>query len=224
MAPKEINPDLRCGFRFLMGIAVVVGVLSICVIIFGLEAFFYEDFHKYGGWWSGVFGVLTSLYFLLRANFVPLNHLYIAAFLTLVLSFAACVVDAVGYNFLNSLQTCTNNGNPPVTSGNQDSGYVLAAESCQNEYECDCACVSGVITTNPTCYLFTASGIAGQDNTCSPILTTYPSLVYDVMVFEVCLVLSTVALMITLSQITQEQDEEEFGRQAHSIQLRDAAK
>jgi len=217
MAPKEIDPDKRCGFRFLMANAGVVGILSVCVLIFGTEAFLYEGFHKYGGWWSGICGILTSLFYILRASHVPLNHLYIAAFITTVLAFAACIVDAVGYNFLTSLKACTNAADPPVNSGNDQ--YYLASETCQAEFDCDCACVSATITADPTCYLFTAAGIAGE-NTCNPILTTYPLLVFDAMVCEVCQVLMALSLMITLSQITREQDEEEtYGRAAHSMQL-----
>jgi hypothetical protein len=217
MAPKEIDPDNRCGFRLLMTLAGAMGILSICVLIYGFEVFLFEGFYKYGGWWSGLCGLMSSLFFLLRAQHVPVHHLYIAAFLALVLSFAACIVDAVGYNFLITLKACTNNSLPPVNSGN--SVYFLASETCQVEYNCDCACVSASITANPTCYLFTAAGIAGE-STCNPILTTYPALVYDAMVFEACTVVTTALLMLTLSQITREMDEEEtFGRQAHSVQL-----
>ena len=132
--------------------------------------------------------------------------------MTLLLSFIASVIDGLGYTLLASLDACTNSYGGSVG----DLEYFSGSEGCQLSFSADCTCVNQKLAQNPTCYLYSSSGISGNSlDSCSPIMDTYPDKVMYCFIIDLLLCVLSLTLTVVLSYSTKHvynEDVERLGR------------
>ena len=213
MVYKIIDPNNVFGQRVLILCANLVAMFSIAGFIAGLKSYTYQSFYRYGGWWSCFFGVITGMVFMFKSTNIATNKLYIGCVITIILTFASCIIDGIGYSMLIALHACTDGNLHSV--GNSD--YFLASSSCQVKYSCDCACVSHTIYVNPTCFQFSGAGISDPNASCEPILDGYPARVKLAFALDICVLICTCVLTLVLSRITIPFEDEDTGRRGFSI-------
>lgn len=193
MSLKVIDPEKVMGGRVLMLLVGLVGVFGIAELYEGATTFSYKGINRYGGWYAGVSAIGTAAYFTLRSE-GPINRLYMAGCMTIVLSLIATFVDGLGWSYVNSFQACTSSS--LVSSGNAD--YYPASLDCQHNFEADCTCVSEKLSSDPECYLIDGTSL----DTCGGLLNTFPSMIQTCFAFDLCILAFTMLLLVLLSQIT----------------------
>ena len=64
MPSKRIDPGNTMGKRILIFMTILVGLAGIGGFVSGVRVFAFEGLHRYGGWWAGISGIITSAYFI----------------------------------------------------------------------------------------------------------------------------------------------------------------
>lgn len=209
---KIVDYDNVNATRLRVSVAVALGICGVASVGQGLVTYTYMDFNDYGGFYAGFMAVFTSVFFCIRLENYPINRLYIAVVMTVLLSFIASIIDGLGYTLLDSFKACTNKYSGSVG----DDDYYTGSESCQLSFSADCTCVNQKLSQNPTCYLYSSKDIAGTEtDSCSPILDTYPDKVMYCFIIDLLLAILSVALTVVLSNSTKhvyEEDVERVGR------------